>query len=184
MAFSANRKVDTRSLRAKVLSSLQAGDIQAAIRECETTSGPIASIMLTGLRSYQQLLERGERAETMRMLVGEAMSGYISQALGQVNKRNDVLTTIAMAAPLLGMTGTVTGMINSFAGLAQSATGAGGGAIVANGIAEALITTAAGLLIALAVVIPQSLFNRWSDEIELEMEEVTSVLSDFILTHN
>jgi biopolymer transport protein ExbB len=60
----------------------------------------------------------------------------------------------------------------------------GGGGVVANGIAEALITTAAGLLIALGAVIPQSIFNRWSDEIELEIEEGTSEFVEFILTHH
>jgi biopolymer transport protein ExbB len=55
---------------------------------------------------------------------------------------------------------------------------------VANGIAEALITTAAGLLIALMAVIPQSVFNRWSDEIELQIEEGSADVLEFILTHH
>jgi biopolymer transport protein ExbB len=63
------------------------------------------------------------------------------------------------------------------------ASGAGGGAVAA-GIAEALITTAAGLLIALSAVIPQSIFNRWSDEIELEIQEANSEIVEFILTHH
>ena len=50
--------------------------------------------------------------------------------------------------------------------------------------AEALITTAAGLLIALSAVIPQSMYNRWSDEIELEMQEANSEIIEFILTHH
>jgi len=48
----------------------------------------------------------------------------------------------------------------------------------------AALTTAAGLVIALAAVIPQSVFNRWSDEIELEIEEVTISFAEFILTHH
>ena len=57
-------------------------------------------------------------------------------------------------------------------------------AFLAAGIAEALVTTAVGLIIALSAVIPQSVFNRWSDEIELEMDEGTSELTEFILTHH
>jgi biopolymer transport protein ExbB len=184
VSFRANRKVDTRSLRAKVMSSLQAGDIQAAIHECETARGPIAAVLLAGLRSYQQLHDRGESSETMRMVVGEVMEDYSAQSMGMVNKRLDVLTTIGTAAPLLGMTGTVTGMIASFAGLADAASSAGGGAAVANGISEALVTTAVGLVIALGAVIPQSVFNRWSDEIELEIDEVTIAFAEHILTHH
>jgi biopolymer transport protein ExbB len=181
MAFRANRQVDTRALRSKVNANLRADDIAAAIRECEATRGPIASVLLAGLRSYQQLKEKGESTETMRMVVGEVMSEYGAQAMSVVNKRLDVLTTIGTAAPLLGMTGTVTGMIVSFSGLADAGNV---GSDVADGIAEALVTTAVGLIVALFAVIPQSVFNRWSDDIELEVDEVATEFSEFILTHH
>jgi biopolymer transport protein ExbB len=184
MAFRANRKIDTRSLRIKIITRLRANDVAGAIAECEAARGPLSSVLLAGLRSYNQLLGKKESAETMRLVVGQVMEDYSAQALSVVNKRLDVLTTIAMAAPLLGMTGTVTGMIASFAGLAEAGSSGGGGGAVAAGIAEALITTAAGLLIALAAVIPQSVFNRWADEIELEIEEGTSEFVEFILTHH
>lgn len=183
-AFRENRKIDTRSLRTKVLIRLRENDIGGAISECEAARGPVASVLLAGLRSYQQLSGKKEGTETMRLVVGQVMDDYSAQAMSVVNKRLDVLTTIGMAAPLLGMTGTVTGMIASFAGLADAGSVGGGGGVVANGIAEALITTAAGLLIALFAVIPQSVFNRWSDEIELEIEEGTSEFVEFILTHH
>lgn len=183
-AFRENRKIDTRALRSKVLAYLRANNLDAAISECAATGGPLASVMLAGLRSYQQLKEKNENPETMRLVVGQVMDEYSAQALSVVNKRLDVLTTVGTAAPLLGMTGTVTGMIGSFAGMAEAgASGAGGGAVAA-GIAEALITTAAGLLIALSAVIPQSIFNRWSDEIELEIQEANSEIVEFILTHH
>jgi len=179
-AFHANRKIDTRSLRARVLQSLRRDDISAAIAECEAQRGPLASVLLAGLRSYEKLQQKGERSETMRMVVAQTMEDYAAQAMGVVNKRLDVLTTIATAAPLLGMTGTVTGMIASFSSLNAT----GDGSEVTAGIAEALLTTAAGLIIALTAVIPQSFFNRWSDEIELEIEESSTELIEHILTHH
>ncbi len=182
-AFRANRKVDTRSLRARVLSHLRNHDVPAALSECIASGGPLASVLLAGLRSYQQLREKGENAETMRLVVGEVMGEYSAQAMSVVNKRLDVLTTVGTAAPLLGMTGTVTGMITSFAEMAKAGS-AGGSAGVAAGIAEAMITTAGGLLVALAAVIPQSVFNRWSDEIELEIQEAASEIVEFILTNH
>jgi biopolymer transport protein ExbB len=184
VAFSANRKIDTRSLRAKVLARMGADDLQGAINECSVTGGPVAAVLLAGLKSYNHLKSKGEGAETMRMVVGQVMQDYGVQAISVVNKRLDTLTTIGTAAPLFGMTGTVTGMIASFAGLAEAGSSGGGGGAVADGIAEALITTAAGLLIALAAVIPQSLFNRWSDEIDLEIEEATAEFLEFIMTHH
>jgi biopolymer transport protein ExbB len=183
IAFAANRKVDTKALRAKVLSSLRANDPDAAVAACEAAGGPIASVVLAGLRTYIQLRAKDENPETMRLVVGQVMEDYSAQALSVVNKRLDVLTTVGTAAPLLGMTGTVTGMIASFAGLAAAGSMGGGGA-VADGIAEALVTTAVGLIIALMAVIPQSVFNRWSDAIELEIEESTSEIVEFILTHH
>ena len=183
-SFRENRRVDTRSLRTKVLARLREDNIAGAISECESARGPIASVLLAGLRSYKQLRSKNEGVETMRLVVGQVMEDYSSQAMSIVNKRLDILTTIGVAAPLLGMTGTVTGMIASFAGLADAGSVGGSGGAVANGIAEAMITTAAGLLIALSAVIPQSVFNRWSDDIELEIEEGTSEFVEFILTHH
>lgn len=183
LAFRENRKVDTRALRAKVLNRLRENDLEGAVSECVAARGPVASVLLAGLRSYQQLRGKNESSETMRMVVGQVMEDYSAQALGIVNKRLDVLTTIGTAAPLLGMTGTVTGMIVSFSGLAEAGSMGGGGA-VADGIAEALVTTAVGLVVALMAVIPQSVYNRWSDEIELEIEESTSEFVEFILTHH
>lgn len=183
-AFRANRRVDTRSVRARVLAHLRSGDTAAAIAECEATRGPLPSVLLAGLRSYDQLHAKNENPETMRMVVAQVMEDYAAQAMGLVNKRLDVLTTVATAAPLLGMTGTVTGMIASFSGLADAGSVSGSGGAVAAGIAEALTTTAVGLIIALTAVIPQSVFNRWSDEIELEIEESSTELIEHILTHH
>ncbi len=184
MAFRANRKVDTRALRSKVMADLRASNMGGAISECESARGPIASVLLAGLRSYEQLHAKGESTETMRMVVAQVMEDYAGQAMSVVNKRLDVLTTIGTAAPLLGMTGTVTGMIASFSGLADAGSISGSGGAVAAGIAEALVTTAVGMIVALSAVIPQSVFNRWSDEIELEIEESTTDLVEFILTHH
>lgn len=179
-AFRANGKIDTRSLRARVLENLRNDEVGKAIAECESARGPLASVLLAGLRSYRQLHDKGERSETMRMVVAQVMEDYSAQAMGVVNKRLDLLTMVATAAPLLGMTGTVTGMIASFAGLDAS----GDSSAVTAGISEALLTTAAGLIIALMAFIPQSVFNRWSDEIELEIDESSTELIEHILTHH
>jgi biopolymer transport protein ExbB/TolQ len=94
-----------------------------------------------------------------------------------VEKRFLALTTIAAAAPLLGMTGTVTGMITAFDAMKDGVTAGA----VASGISEALITTAAGLLIALLAVIPYNYFLSRSSRIELELSEVQSEYTDLII---
>jgi biopolymer transport protein ExbB len=82
----------------------------------------------------------------------DAMADYARMAMNIVEKRMNILSFIGTSAPLFGMTGTVTGMIRSFGAIA--AAGDVDAAIVASGISEALITTAAGLLIAMMDVIP------------------------------
>ena len=84
---------------------------------------------------------------------------------------------IAGSAPLLGMLGTVTGMISAFAGMA---TGGVSNETVSAGIAEALITTAAGLIISLIAVVPYHYFTARAGAIESEMIESASELLDFI----
>ena len=80
-AFRDNRRIDTRSLRSKVLARLRENDIPGAIRECEAARGPVASVLLAGLRSYHQLRGKQEGAETMRLVVGQVMEDYSAQAL-------------------------------------------------------------------------------------------------------
>ena len=75
-AFRENRRIDTRSLRSKVLARLRENDIPGAIRECEAARGPVASVLLAGLRSYHQLRGKQEGAETMRLVVGQVMEDY------------------------------------------------------------------------------------------------------------
>lgn len=182
MAFREDGKIDTRELRAEVLELLQEDKVDEAILLCKGVHGPVAAVLLAGLQSYQMLRTKGESSETIRMVTGKTMEDYAVHAISAVESRFFLLTTIATAAPLLGMAGTVTGMIASFEGLAEASSLASGA--VASGIAEALTTTAAGLLIALMAVIPHSFFQARAERIELELEEVNTEVTEFILTHH
>ena len=178
IAFSANDKVDVRSLRSKVLDLLAAGKAGEAAVLCANTPGPVSAVMLAGLQAYAKF--RGVtagRPETCRALVEDAMENYAQVASGAINKRLGVLSFVAGSAPLLGMLGTVTGMISAFAGMAV---GGVSNETVSNGISEALITTAAGLIISLIAVVPYHYFTARAGAIESEMVESASELLDFI----
>ena len=177
LAFYANSKVDTRALRAQLMGLLRGHKVRDAAVLCAGTPGPISAVLLAGLQSYLKLEKK--TAENTRMTVKQAMEDHSHHSVSAVEKRLWVLVTIASAAPLLGMTGTVTGMIKSFhklagAGVDPSAVGVG--------IAEALVTTAAGLLIALGAVIPYSIFTSMSDKIELDIEEASTEIIDLLAT--
>jgi biopolymer transport protein ExbB len=81
------------------------------------------------------------------------------------------LSLIANITPLLGLTGTVTGMINTFMVISTSANVSP--SLLATGIWEALITTAAGLLVAIPIYIGHHYLEKQSDEIAYVMKEIT-----------
>ena len=84
-----------------------------------------------------------------------------------LKQRLTILDTIITLAPLLGLLGTVTGMIGSFGIMSQ--VGIGQPHAVTGGVAEALIATATGLLIAILTLVP---YNYFSSRAEREMEEI------------
>jgi len=177
IAFRANSKVDVRALRAEVLKLLAEGRDADALVLCANTPGPVAAVMLVGLKNYAKLKESNQHADSMRLIMAKAMDDYSVHAMSAVEKRFNVLSTVGNSAPLFGMTGTVTGMINSFDKLAGA--GALDAGLVAGGISEALITTASGLLVALFAVIPLNLFTSMSERITLDIEEAASELVEF-----
>jgi biopolymer transport protein ExbB len=180
-AFRANSRVDTRALRAEILTLLAEARLQDAELLCASTPGPVAAVLLVGLQTYGKLKQVNERPEAIRMVMSKAMEDYHAHAMSAVEKRFNVLSAIGNSAPLFGMAGTVTGMIAAFGAMVEAA--GLDARLVAGGIKEALITTAAGLLIALGAVIPYNIFSSMGDEIGLEIEEATAELVDYIARH-
>lgn len=178
-AFLAHAKIDVRALRAKVLDLVARDHIDDAAQLCATTPGPVSAVLLAGLQSYAKHRALNDRPESVIAVVEKAMDDYSQHAMSAVEKRLNILSVVGNAAPLFGMTGTVTGMIAAFVGMKEAGVS---NEAVAGGIAEALITTAAGLLIALAAVIPFHYFTSVADNIDLQIEEATSELLDFLAT--
>ena len=176
VAFYINSKVDVLALRSNLMKLLREHKVKDAALLCANTPSPVSAVLLTGLQSYMKLEKR--TPENTRITVGQAMEEFLRQSIGTVEKRLWILATIGTVAPLLGMTGTVTGMINSFQNLAEASSVDAGK--VGIGISEALITTAAGLIIALCAVIPYSYFMAISDRTELEIEEASAQMLDLL----
>jgi len=171
-------EVDTTDLRARVIELLQTNRVDDAIGECERFRGPVASVLLVGLHKFRKLRQLRRDASEIEGNVTRTMSDYAPHVIEALEKRLNLLALIATVSPLLGMTGTVTGMINSFDAMRQMG-GLEGGA-VAGGISEALITTAAGLLIAIPAVIAHNIFSRRINRYVLQIEETATELIDFI----
>jgi biopolymer transport protein ExbB len=148
------------------------GRIDEALDLAEDTPGPVAAILLSGLR---RVSER-RRAPTREIEHAVRTTGTIE--LGFLERGLVVLATIANVAPLLGFLGTVIGMISAFGAIAEA--GQVEASLVAGGIKVALITTASGLIIAIPVNIAYNFFVTRIDQLIRDMEEGTAAVLNLI----
>lgn len=139
----------------------KSGDIEGAVQVAQDTPGPAAAILLAGLRRIQSgKLNPGE-LESAVATTGTIELGFLERGLV-------ILATIANVAPLMGFLGTVAGMILAFAAI--EAAGNVDPTLVAGGIKVALLTTAAGLVIAVPVNISYNFFVTRIDQLIVDME--------------
>lgn len=153
-----------RDLRTTLVNS----DVPAAIKVCEQHGGPVASIVKAGLLRYGRSSAEVERA----------LQDASAHELAVLERGLPTLATVAMIAPLLGFLGTVTGMINSFEALAT--VGLNNPAAVASGISEALITTAAGLMIAIPIQMAYNFFVTNVNGLVRNMESAAHIVLEAI----
>ena len=130
------------------------------------TGSPLGQIMAAGLAGRQQ-----ERA-TLK----EAVEDTGRHVVHELERYLNTLGTIAAVSPLLGLLGTVTGMIRTFSALTSG--GAGDPAALAGGISEALITTAAGLMVAIPALIGHRYLRGRVDGLVVQMEKEAMGLVD------
>ena len=128
--------------------SLRQGDWPRIIDRCEQESGLEVRVLLAGLRE----IFRGRRA------VQDIMEGERLRVGLFLGRRLSFLGTLGANAPFIGLFGTVLGIIHAFKDLAL--TEGGGGPAVMAGIAEALVATAIGLLVAIPAVVMYNFFHR------------------------
>lgn len=107
------------------------------------------------------------------------MQSRASTQIHRLEKNLNLLGTIGNVAPLLGLLGTVLGIIQSF--LAVNAGGATDPALLAGGISQALITTAAGMLVAIPALVAYRYYQRKVLDLAVEMEEQASRLTHGLL---
>jgi biopolymer transport protein ExbB len=164
-------KINVNEFLAKIRKALIVNrSIRDAVKICEQYQGPVASIMKAGLLKYGQPKEDVEKTIENAALF----------EMGRLERRLVVLATTANVAPLLGFFGTVTGMIKSFDALAKA--GLSNPGLVAIGIKEALVTTAAGLLVAIPVQIAYNFFmakvNKFVRDIETSANMLVETFSE------
>ncbi|MGL4425239.1 MAG: MotA/TolQ/ExbB proton channel family protein [Cetobacterium sp.] len=139
-----------------------------AIEYSKEQKGVTGKIITKFLIRYCNLQDFKNSDELLREIELEEMES--------LEKNNYLLGIIAYTSPMIGLLGTVTGMIEAFGKIAVS--GAGDPNAVAGGISQALLTTAAGLIIAIPSIIAYNIFNKKIELISLEVEKIiTSIVN-------
>jgi biopolymer transport protein ExbB len=159
-------RLDLDDFLQKIKKLVQSGRQVEAGDLCQETPGPVAATLKAGLRHF------AKGAVSAR----EAMERVSALELIRLEHFLSTLATIGSVSPFVGLFGTVLGIINAFSALA--AEGAAGPTVVANGIAEALVATAAGLFAAVPAVIAYNYFVRRVTRFDTEMATAASELLD------
>ncbi len=162
--FRALRKEDA-VLVPKLRTEVREGRFDVAAALCEASASPTATLVRAGL-DYRDL----EEAD-----VKEAVMNAANREVPRLERFIDALGTIANISTLLGLLGTVTGNIRAFGVLAASGA-MGNPALLAGAIAEALITTAAGLIVSIPATIFYNYFVARANKTIIELESSTSDL--------
>ena len=151
-------RLDGDVLMTRVNAAVRDRDLELALDACEQHGGPIARTLHAALL----------RLPYGRQAVEAAFQDAALQEEQRLTRGLRPLATIAQVAPLMGLLGTVTGMIIAFGEI--SAAGTGNPALLAGGIGQALVTTAAGLIVAIPTLVGQSFLSSRVDMILLEID--------------
>jgi biopolymer transport protein ExbB len=160
------RKIAPPHLLASVWKQLKSGEMDAAKLKELKQSSPLGRILAAGLGN----------AHHGRDVMKESIQEAAGHVVHDLERYLNTLGTIAAIAPLLGLLGTVVGMIKVFAEI--MAQGTGNASALAGGISEALITTAAGLTVAIPALVMHRYFVGRIDGIVVELEQETIKLVD------
>jgi biopolymer transport protein ExbB/biopolymer transport protein TolQ len=154
---------------------MHGGDVQDLIDAGRLhKNSHVAQVVSAGITEYDGVRQSGRDPVASIELVTSALRDSMSETLIQLKKGLGLLATIGSTAPFIGLFGTVVGIINAFRSIA--ATGSGGMSVVSGGIAEALVSTALGIFVAIPAVVA---FNQFTGKIEtfhVEMNRASTQL--------
>ncbi len=155
-------KINTRTFVDQIKKEIESNGVEGAKKICEQNPGSVSSIFHAGLQRFDEGLESVEKAI---MTYGSIETGFLE-------KRMIWISLCIALAPMLGFTGTVQGMIEAFEAIKEA--NQISPAIVAGGIAKALITTLFGLVVAMILQVFYNFFISRIDDLISDME-VSSV---------
>jgi biopolymer transport protein TolQ len=157
----------------------QGGIEAAASIEVSPNAGYLGRVIAQGLEAYRST--RGAVPDLIFESVSRALERQAQREVQSMKRGQGILGTVSSTAPFVGLLGTVMGIVNSFQMMAAS--GSGGLTTVSAGIAEALVTTAFGLLVAIPAVMTYNYFQGWIEARTVDISESSNELLDVLARH-
>ena len=161
---------DSRAFFERLRQAVEQHEWKEAQAVCESWRGPVARVALTGVLAHD-----GTPQE-----IDEVMEEAAHGELPTVEQHLRWLSTLAQVSTLLGLLGTVTGLVRAFQ-VIQAKAGSSGNPVspgdLAGGVWEALITTVAGLIIAIPTIIAYNYFAGRLGEVQFQMEAAAAIVS-------
>lgn len=164
-------EVDTNKLIINLRNSIKEGNIIEAIQVCEKTGGTIANIVKSGIEKHNRSKDQIETAMELTGLV----------EIAQLEKNAKILSVIAYIAPLIGLLGTVLGFIQAFGEMRMSGLVDISATRLGEAMEYALVTTAAGLAVAIPSVIAYNYIVSRIEGFVLDMQTTSSEIVDILI---
>ncbi|MFN7974422.1 MAG: MotA/TolQ/ExbB proton channel family protein [Acidobacteriota bacterium] len=178
IAFMLARK-QSRALIKVFIDQVRQGNLKGALQSARASKrSHVAQVLKMGLQVYAYEKKEDPVRDPVPS-VERAMQRASFVELARLKRGIGILATIGSTGPFVGLFGTVVGIINAFKNI--GAQGGGGIAVVAGGIAEALVTTAFGLLVAIPAVWAYNALTTKVEQLSLEMDNASAELLDIFL---
>ncbi len=165
-------KIDTQKFLNAILEQMKRHQVKEALQICDNTRSPISQILKSGILKHDR----------PRPQIKEAIEDASLYEIPKLEKNLSALATIAHISPLLGLLGTVTGMTRCFQTIQAKASSFHpvSPGDLAGGIWEALLTTVAGLVVAIPTYVAYNYLVSRVNNFILEMEKASTELVNFL----
>ena len=173
-------QAETRRFAPEFSQFLEEDNITEAVKLAEGyKKSHVARVLGGALGEIKPLIQDGSVTVSDINSAERAIERNMLLEITNLKRGLAVLATVGSTAPFVGLLGTTMGIVNAFTGMAQS--GSGGLAAIGGGIAEALITTAFGLLVAIPAVWAYNYFTTKIDNLTAEMTYVSKEMIDYLI---
>lgn len=179
----ASGKASAQNFIRKIKMHLSAGNIDAALQECDDQKGSVANVIKSGLNKYKEMDKDTNLNKEQKILaIQKEIEEATSLELPMLEKNLVIIATMASVSTLIALLGTVIGMIKAFSALATA--GSPDSVALANGISEALINTALGIGNSAIAIIMYNVFTSKIDVITYTIDEAGfSIVQTFAAAH-